>query len=409
MALFETRNPSQKEEIRVQMTAKKSGAPASANIPHALQYRIRLIILLQSLLRDRGETKAPPGRSVRRWYDSLQATTFATSPVEANLSLRAFTPRTSLYASRLHDTTTKQDVLDYIFARQQAGVFKDTPRLGVYVVPLESCHCSGFNLFVGVFTSPVFWPQGVVFRCFRGKLPLTSPPPYILHYAGEKFEDVRYELKDWPIQSVKDSLPYGQLPLYEENGRSLNQSLAIARYVAQKAHLLPSDPWEQAKLDAIVYNIYDFWMSKYCQLLVRKTQWYQSLAIARYVAHKAHLFSSGPWEQAKLDAIVYNIYDFWMKFVVYLKEQDPVKKEEVKKQILEEFVDFYFSRFEKELKNNGGYFGGKLSWADFILIGIVETVNLIFKTEIEKKYPTVQALINKIRVLPGVKEYIAGI
>ncbi|KAJ2947569.1 hypothetical protein O0L34_g17361 [Tuta absoluta] len=181
---------------------------------------------------------------------------------------------------------------------------------------------------------------------------LGEPIRYILHYAGEKFEDVRLILKTHLLFSA---LPYGQLPLYEENGRSLNQSLAIARYVAHKAHLLPSDPWEQAKLDAIVYNI----------------------------------------------------YDFWMKFVVYLKEQDPVKKEEVKKQILEEFVDFYFSRFEKELKNNGGFFGGKLSWADFILIGIVETVNLIFKTEIEKKYPTVTALINKIKVLPGVKEYIA--
>ncbi|KAI5631601.1 hypothetical protein NE865_15687 [Phthorimaea operculella] len=107
-----------------------------------------------------------------------------TAPVEANLPLRAFTPRTSLYVSRLHDTTTKQDVLDYIFARHKAGVFKDTPRLGVYVEPLESRHWVDFNSFVvrvptatlSVFTSPEFWPQGVVFRRFRGKLPLTSPP-----------------------------------------------------------------------------------------------------------------------------------------------------------------------------------------------------------------------------------------
>ncbi|KAI5639094.1 hypothetical protein NE865_08294 [Phthorimaea operculella] len=99
-----------------------------------------------------------------------------TAPVEANLPLRAFTARTSLYVSRLHDTTTKQDVLDYIFARHKAGVFKDTPRLGVYVEPLESRHWVGFNSFVvrvptatlSVFTSPEFWPQGVVFRRFRG-------------------------------------------------------------------------------------------------------------------------------------------------------------------------------------------------------------------------------------------------
>lgn len=58
-------------------------------------------------------------------------------------------------------------------------------------------------------------------------------------------------------------LPYGQVPIYEEDHRSINQSFAIARYVAGKAGLLPSDPWEQAILDAMVLNIYDFWNSKF--------------------------------------------------------------------------------------------------------------------------------------------------
>ncbi|KAI5645098.1 hypothetical protein NE865_02646 [Phthorimaea operculella] len=60
------------------------------------------------------------------------------APVEPNQPLRAATPRTSLYVSRLHASTTKQDVLDYIFARHKAGVFKDSPRLGVFVEALES-------------------------------------------------------------------------------------------------------------------------------------------------------------------------------------------------------------------------------------------------------------------------------
>lgn len=50
----------------------------------------------------------------------------------------------------------------------------------------------------------------------------------------------------------------------------------------------------------------------------------------------------------------------------------------------------------------------QLSWADFILIGIVESFNLFMDTEIEKKYPTVDALCKKIRSLPGVKDYIAN-
>ncbi|XP_072949727.1 glutathione S-transferase-like [Epargyreus clarus] len=178
---------------------------------------------------------------------------------------------------------------------------------------------------------------------------------YILHYGKQKFEDIRYEHKSWPIEHVRNFLPYGQLPLYEEGNRTLNQSLAIARYVASQHNLLPADSWEQAVLDAVVYNI----------------------------------------------------YDFWLKVLAFIKEQDPVRKQEIKKEILQESVDFYFSRFEKELKAHKGFFGGQLSWADFILVGITEAASLFLGEEIHKKYPTVEALIKKITSLPGVKEYIA--
>ncbi|XP_041989056.1 glutathione S-transferase-like [Aricia agestis] len=184
---------------------------------------------------------------------------------------------------------------------------------------------------------------------------LGEPIRYLLHYGKQNFEDVRYERATWPIKSVKDSLPYGQLPLYEEGGRSLNQSLAIARYLGQQFNLVPTDIWEQAELDAAVYNV----------------------------------------------------YDFWAKALAWFKEKDVARKEILKKEILNEHIDFFFSRFERDLKANKGYFGGKLSWADFVFVGIVEVSNLFFGMEIEKKYPTVQALMQKVRTLPGVKEYIA--
>ncbi|GBP40660.1 Glutathione S-transferase [Eumeta japonica] len=179
---------------------------------------------------------------------------------------------------------------------------------------------------------------------------------YLLHYGKTKFEDVRYDYNSWPVKEVKEALPFGQLPLYEEGNKKLNQSLAIARYVAYQVKLLPSDPWEQAVLDAIVFNI----------------------------------------------------YDFWGRVLAYIKEQDQVKKATLKKEILEESVVYFFSRFEQALKDNNGYFGGKLSWADFILLGIVESANLFLGEQIERDYPQVQALLEKIRNLQGVKQYIAG-
>nr|UQQ66578.1 glutathione S-transferase sigma 1 [Conogethes punctiferalis] len=186
---------------------------------------------------------------------------------------------------------------------------------------------------------------------------LAEPIRYILHYSGVKFEDVRYDFQSWPIKGVKDSLPYGQLPLYEENGRVLNQSLAIARYLASQTNLLPSDPWQQAVLDAAVFNIFDFW---------------------------AHV-------------------------VRFVKETDLLEKQAIKQTIFEEYIDYYFSRFEKELKANGGYFGGKLSWADFVLIGIMESANLFLEEEVNfTQYPTVKSLWDKVHSFPGIKKYIAS-
>lgn len=38
-------------------------------------------------------------------------------------------------------------------------------------------------------------------------------------------------------------------------------------------------------------------------------------------------------------------------------EDDPIKKEKLKNKILDETLDFYFSRFEKQLMANNGHFG----------------------------------------------------
>ncbi|XP_060802114.1 glutathione S-transferase isoform X2 [Amyelois transitella] len=183
---------------------------------------------------------------------------------------------------------------------------------------------------------------------------LAESSRYMLHYAGLEFQDIRYDMATWPIKKIKD--------FYEEGDRRLNQSIAIARYIASQTNLLPSDPWEQAVLDAAVLNINDY--------------------------------------RSKVREYYFN----------WILETDPVRKEQLgngKDEFESETNEFYLSRFEKELKANKGYFGGKLSWADFYLVGCIETANLFAGYEIEEMYPNIRALVKTIRSLPGVKEYIA--
>jgi len=50
--------------------------------------------------------------------------------------------------------------------------------------------------------------------------------------AGETFDDIRIEPKDW--LDHKSEMPLGQMPVLEIDGVKIPQSLAIGRYLARK-------------------------------------------------------------------------------------------------------------------------------------------------------------------------------
>jgi len=69
-------------------------------------------------------------------------------------------------------------------------------------------------------------------------------------YAGQPFEDVRYNSSYWKSDIKKTAL-YGQLPILElGNGQRLYQSYVINRYLAKRLNTaFGRDSWEQAKVD----------------------------------------------------------------------------------------------------------------------------------------------------------------
>jgi len=70
--------------------------------------------------------------------------------------------------------------------------------------------------------------------------------------ADVKYTDNRVERGDFP--ALKESLPTGQIPTLEVEGKSvvLTQSMAIARYLAQQFNLAGADLYEQAQANAVV-------------------------------------------------------------------------------------------------------------------------------------------------------------
>lgn len=53
------------------------------------------------------------------------------------------------------------------------------------------------------------------------------------------------------------AMPFGKVPVMEIDGKLVNQSIAIGRYLAKKAGLAGNDEWESLLIDIAVDNIYE--------------------------------------------------------------------------------------------------------------------------------------------------------
>lgn len=69
------------------------------------------------------------------------------------------------------------------------------------------------------------------------------------------FVDDRIGVEDWP--ALRDSTPFGQLPILYVDGEAVTQTNTINRYVGKLAGLYPSDAFEAARCDEVMSAIED--------------------------------------------------------------------------------------------------------------------------------------------------------
>ncbi|KAL2714739.1 glutathione S-transferase-like [Vespula squamosa] len=181
---------------------------------------------------------------------------------------------------------------------------------------------------------------------------LAEPIRFIFSYAGVEFEDVRFNREDWP--KIKPTTPFGQVPMLEIDGKKINQSTAIARYLAKQHGLAGKNDWEALEIDAIVDTIHDL--------------------RAKIAAH--HYEQNAEAKAAKL-------------------------------KVADEVVPFILERLDNQVKNNGGYFvGGALSWADFTFVALLDYLNHMSNSNIIEKYDNLKALQEKVVNIPAIKKWI---
>jgi len=102
-------------------------------------------------------------------------------------------------------------------------------------------------------------PVKIGYWSLRG---LGSHIRYLLEYAGEDYEEVRYsQPNEWFDVKFKSGLDFPNLPWMEDEDIKISQSGAIIRYLAEKHGLHGKDPKERATLEMLEAEAHDFHMA----------------------------------------------------------------------------------------------------------------------------------------------------
>ena len=183
----------------------------------------------------------------------------------------------------------------------------------------------------------------------------------ILAQAGVAFEDKRIEPAEWP--ALKASLPMGQLPILEVDGKTIGQSMTIARFCGRRFGLAGKDELEGALADQAVDQV----------------------------------------------------ADFLAEVVKAMREPDEAKKAEVAKLLKTEKLPAFLAGMEKLLKAQGGkhFVGSGLTWADIVVYQVITSLKLPRPTKPEilieetdmTGCPALGDLVAMVGALPNIKKW----
>ncbi|KAG5881473.1 hypothetical protein JTB14_026530 [Gonioctena quinquepunctata] len=176
---------------------------------------------------------------------------------------------------------------------------------------------------------------------------------FLLSYGGLEFEDVRIPREQWP--TVKESMPFGQMPVLEHNGKVVHQSMAISRYLGKQVKLNGKDDWEDLEIDAAADTI----------------------------------------------------SDFRLKIGAYHYENNASAKAEKQGPLFNEIIPYYLKKIEEQAKKNNGHLAcGRLTWADLHFVSLMYYITVIATKDIFADYPNIQAIKEKVLALPAIKAWV---
>nr|WCC58244.1 glutathione S-transferase [Pharsalia antennata] len=182
---------------------------------------------------------------------------------------------------------------------------------------------------------------------------LGEPIRFLLNYGGIEFEDNRIQKENWP--ALKPSMPLGQMPTLEHNGKVAHQSVAISRYLAKQVKLVGKNDWEDLEIDATVDTI----------------------------------------------------NDLRIKIALYYFEPDEKVKLTRAAPLFNEAIPFYLEKLEDQAKKNKGYFvNGRLTWADLFFVSLLDYMSFLTKKDLIANSPNLQIVSKNVLNIPNIKAWV---
>ena len=140
-----------------------------------------------------------------------------------------------------------------------------------------------------------------------------EPIRAMLAHAGVDFEDEHITFEQWP--TVKPTIPSGQLPCLEINGKKMGQSFSMSRYLGMKYGYYPEDPMQAYECDMLCDGYNDVLTKMYKPFFVKEEEKKEAMypeifdkLLPNYLAVIEPICEKGGW----LVGENLTIADFWI-------------------------------------------------------------------------------------------------
>ncbi|CAH2093197.1 unnamed protein product [Euphydryas editha] len=175
----------------------------------------------------------------------------------------------------------------------------------------------------------------------------------LLAYGSQEFEDIRLSDEEWA--ALKPTMPFGQLPVLEIDGKKYAQSIAISRYLGRKYGLAGKDIEEDFQIDQVM----DFFG------------------------------------------------DLRTRAIALFHEEDEANKAKIQKEYEKNYYPVTLKKLNEIITENNGHLAlGKLTWADFVFAGIYDCLRVLLKIpDIDEQFPNFKKLQKSVLSIPKVKAY----